>query len=326
MAKGLPPLMVVCGSSHFQCRRAFTATLKQAKQMGYVVQQAELATLSDSLSGLMVMFGGADKLLFWVKASGKIDADLIAAQAKADDNAPRLLLWHEGEPDARTSFAKNLDKLPKGTVKHFTAPSDFKAEGEAALFLVGEMKAYGYTLSADLATAMVERTGTDFGVLAFEALKLNALLKANAAEVITPQLVGQALASLGDATSLQFIDALRTRNPKAVARILSRIRRMAPNGSGAVKELVGRTLTTMMLVLQAADFHERGKDSKEAAVIVGQNPWYYDNKILPFAKSWGRQRLSELVRHFCVCDRSVLFGVVDPWIAFEVGVLRIVSS
>ena len=326
MAKGLPPLMVVCGSSHFQCRRVVTATLRQAKQIGYVVQQADLATLSDSLSGLMVMFGGDDKLLFWVKASGKIDADLIAAQSVADDNAPRLLLWHEGEPDARTTFAKNLDKLPKGTVKHYTAPSEFKAEGEAAIFLVGEMKSYGYPLSADLAQAIVARAGTDFGVLSFEAMKLNALMKANGAEAITPQLVGQTLAALGDTTSLQFIDALRTRNPKQVAFILSRIRRMSPNGSGAVKEMVGRTLTTLMLVLQAADFHERGKDSKEAAVIVGQNPWYYDNKIVPFAKTWGRQRLSELVKHFCVSDRSVLFGVVDPWIAFEIGVLRITSS
>lgn len=326
MAKGLPPLMVVCGSSHFLCRRAFTTTVKQAKQMGYAVQQAELATLADSLSGLMVMFGGDQKLMFWVKATGKIDADLIATQAKAADDAPRLLLWHEGEPDARTSFAKGLDKLPKGVVKHFTAPTDFKAEGEAAVFLVNEMKAHGYALSADMAQAMVARAGTDYGVLAFEALKLSALAKANAAEEITPQMVSQTLAALGDATAIQFIDALRTRNPKQIARILSRIRRMAPNGSGAVKEMVGRTLTTLMLVLQAADFHERGKDSKEAAVIVGQNPWYYDNKIVPFAKTWGRQRLSELVKHFCVCDRSVLFGVVDPWIAFEIGILRLASS
>ena len=326
MAKRLPPLMIVCGSSHFQCRRAVANTLKQAKQMGYAVQQAEIATLAESLTGLMVLFGGDQPLLFWVKASGKIDADMIAAQAKADESAPRLLLWHEGEPDARTSFAKNLDKLPKGTVKHYTAPSDFKAEGEAAIFLSNEMKNYGYTLEASLAQAMVARAGTDFGVLSFEAMKLNALLKANNAEAITPQLVGQALASLGDTTALQFIDALRTRNPKQVAFILARIRRMAPNGSGAVKEMVGRTLTTLMLVLQAADFYERGKDSKEAAVIVGQNPWYYDNKIVPFAKTWGRKRLAELVKHFCTCDRSVLFGVVDPWISFEIGILRIVAS
>jgi DNA polymerase III delta subunit len=233
-------------------------------------------------------------------------------------------LWYEGEPDARTSFAKNLDKLPKGTVKHFTAPSDFKAEGEAATFLVREMQSHGYTLEASLAQAMVERAGTDLGVLSYEALKLSTLLRADGLDTPTPQLVGQTLASLGDTTSIQFLDALRTRNAKQVARTLTRIRRMAPNGSGAVKEMVGRTLTTLILTLQAADFYERGKEAKDAAALVGQNPWYYENKILPFAQTWGRQRLRELVRHFCIADRSVLFGVVDPWIAFEIGVLRLV--
>lgn len=326
MSKELPPLMVICGSNDFLCRRAYRKTLQQARAEGYTIEQADLATLADSLSGLMVMFGENPKLLFWVKESGKIDADLIAQQAIASGDTPRLLLWYEGEPDARTTFAKNLEKLPKGIVRHFTLPSDFKAEGEAAIFLVAEMKAHGYELSADLAQAMIARIGTDLGVLSFEALKLNALLKATEQETITGSLVGQSLAALGDATSLQFLDALRTRNPKTVSRILTRFRKSSPNGSGAVKELVGRTLSTLTLTLQAADYHERGKEPKEAAGLVGQNPWYYENKILPFAKTWGRQRLRDLIAHFCKSDRSVMFGTVDPWISFEIGILRIVSA
>lgn len=326
MSKGLPPLMIVCGSSTFLCRRAVTTTLREARNMGYTVEQTDMSSLAESLSGIMVMFGGDQKSFFWAKTSGKVDYDLIAEQAKAAPDAPRLLIWYEGEPDARTTFAKNLDKLPKGTVLRFSAPSDFKADGEAALFLVQEMKGYGYSLGADLAIAIVERAGSDFGVLYFEALKLNALLKAENAPEITPQLVSLSLASLGDATAIQFVDALRGRNPKQVARLLSRIRKTTPNGSAAVKEMVGRTLSTLTLTLQAADLHERGKDPKEAAAQVGQNPWYYENKILPFAKVWGRQRLADLVKHFARCDRSVLQGVVDPWIAFEIGILRIVAS
>lgn len=321
----LPPLMVVCGSNHFQCRRAVQATLKLAREAGYAVEQADLASLADNLSGLMTMFGENPKLLYWLKASGKIDADLVTTQQAAGSEAPRLLLWHEGEPDARTTFAKTLDKLPKGTVKKYDAPSDFKAEAEAAVFLSAEMKAHGYPVSVELAQAIVERAGFDYGVLAFEALKLKLLAEAEGTTEVTPALVRQSLSALGDTTSLQFIDALRTRNPKRISQVLSRIRKSNPSGSGAVKELVGRTLSTLTLALQAADLHERGKDPKEAAVIVGQNPWYYENKVLPFVPAWGRQRLRDLVVHFCKSDRAVVQGTIDPWIAFEVGILRIVS-
>lgn len=326
MSKGvLPPLMVICGSSAFLCRRDVQKVLAQAKTAGYDCQQSQPDTVGEALSGLMAMFGANPKLLYWVKVSGKFDAELLTRQQAAGDNDPRLLIWYDGEPDARTTFAKSLDKLPKGTVKKFDAPSDFKAEAEAALFLSGEMKSHGYTVSAELAQAIVERAGFDYGVLAFEALKLKMLLTAEGATEVTPAHVRQSLASLGDTTALQFVDALRSRNPKRISLVLTRIRKMAPNGSGAVKELVGRTLSSVTLALQAADLHERGKDPKEAAALVGQNPWYYENKVLPFAKAWGRQRLRELVTHFCKSDRAVMLGSVDPWIAFEVGVLRIVS-
>jgi len=322
----LPPLMVICGSSSFLCRRAVQATLKTAKAAGYDCQQCQPDNVSESLSGLMSLFGANPKLLYWVKFSGKFEADILTLQLQAGPNDPRLLLWYDGEPDARTTFAKTLDKLPKGTVKKFEAPSDFKAETEAAVFLSNEMKVHGYPVSAELAQAIVERAGFDYGVLAFEALKLKHLLNAEGAKEVTPLHVRQSLAALGDTTSLQFIDALRSRNPKRISLILTRIRKMAPNGSGAVKELVGRTLSTLILTLQAADLHERGKDPKEAAVLVGQNPWYYENKVLPSAKVWGRQKLCELVTHFCKSDRAVMQGAVDPWVAFEIGILRIVSS
>lgn len=326
-AKLLPPLMVICGSSGFLCRRAVQTTLRHAKSAGYDCQQTDADGMAESLSGLMSMFGSTAKLLYWARVSGKVDADFVARQAEAANDQPRLLLWYDGEPDARTSFAKNLDKLPKGTVKRYDAPSDFKAEAEAALFLFNELKGHGYAISADLAQAMVERTGFDYGVLSFEALKLRMLVDAEGGESkeITTAHVRQSLAALGDTTSLQFIDALRSRSPKRISQALSRIRKMSPNGSGAVKELVGRTLSTVTLALQAADLHERNKDPKDAAAIVGQNPWYYENKVLPFAKAWGRQRLCELVKHFCKSDRAVMLGSVDPWIAFEVGVLRLVS-
>lgn len=326
MAKDLPPLMIVCGTSDFLCRRSVMATLKQARSMGYEVSQADLDSLADQLNGLMVMFGDGTRNLFWVRATSKVDADVIQAQSTAGPDAPRLLLWYDGEPDARTAFAKSLDKFPKGMVKRFTAPSDFKADGEAAIFLVNEMKGHGYALGAELAQAVVDRAGNDLGVLYFEALKLSLLLKANGATEITPQHVAQTLASLGDATSIQFIEALRGRNPKQISRILTRTRRMATNGSGAVKELVGRSLSTLLLALQTADYHERGKDPKESAALVGQNPWYLENKVLPFSKAWGKQRLTDLVRHFCKSDRLVMSGAVDPWTSFEVGILKIATS
>jgi len=319
--------MVVCGSADFFCRRSVQATLKQAVDMGYEVSQTDLASLADQLNGLMAMFGTSTRQLFWAKVSGKVDPGILTSQQSADSQAPRLLLWYEGEPDARTAFAKHLDKLPKGVVKKYTAPSDFKADEEATTFLVKEMKGHGYNLPPNLAAAMVERAGNDCGVLSFEATKLAMLLKSEESTTdITPQHVAKSLASLGDATAIQFIEALKSRNPKQIARVLTRIRRMATNGSGAVKEMVGRSLSTLLLTLQAADFHERNKDPKEAAVFVGENPWYYENKILPFAKAWGKQRLLELVRHFCLSDRQAVRGVVDPWVAFEAGILKIASQ
>ena len=324
--KAIQPLMIVTGDNAFLCRRLVRSTMKKAEQEGgLLIEQVEPQSLADSLSGLGSMFGAPSLIYCNCPANTKIDVSLLEKQLAAGIQEPRLLLWLEGKLDERTALAKYLKKLPSKVLVSYMLSVEYKREAESLSFLLDEATKQGYQIATDLCKAVIERVGTDYGILSFELQKMTLLADSEGTKKITPPLVSRSLAPLGDVAAEHLLEALLSRNPKRVQKVLARIRKMTPNSGGAVKEYVGKLQGRVALSLQAANLHARSVDSAMAATQLGQNTWYYENKVLEPVKKLGEKYLTELLLHFAKSDRLVMLGGIDPWLYFESGIFRILQ-
>jgi|SaaInlLV_10m_DNA_2_1039722.scaffolds.fasta_scaffold05902_4 DNA polymerase III delta subunit len=303
-----PSLLVVSGSEVL-LRRRFLKHIKATQlAAGWGVEDVDG---SDSMAVRDVLDGGmfvVGNVLGVVHTPQKMDLDLLAKHHAAKDYEVTLLLHIEGEPDGRTKFGKFVKKL--GNVhKGFPKASEWDAPKVAAKFIHSEVKDQGMTIRPALASALVSRVGSDLGMLAFEVQKMVLLAQTAGVTAIEAEQVKGAMAPIAEAAVAPIMDALATRNRKRLSKALAQIRRTS-RGDPTMRicRFLGSSVTRWV---QAA--HLDNLPPRAAAGELGINPWFFENKVLPPARLWGKAGTVRLAADLAASERAVLNGAVSPW-------------
>ena len=311
-------LLLVSGAQAILRLRLVHQLIQANESAGVRIEHVDGAhdgAIGQAMAGSM-FFGGNS--LAVVSNPHKGDLDLYREHRKAKNPSAVLLLHYEGDPKGNTKFGKFAKELGSKAHQQFAAPNKWKAADEAAEFVVREAKEqHGKKITGRLARALVQRAGSNFGVLVFELRKMALLATAAGSDSIEAEHVKQGMAELVEVDIGLLLDAFRTRNKRALTNILHRIRLRAPKDpTMMVCRLVGSEATKW---LQAASL--KHMPPKAAADELGINAWYFEKKILPVAKLWGLPDVIHLISVLAAGERGVLDGHDSPWIGLCCGLL-----
>jgi len=303
-----PSLLVVSGSEVLLRRRFINHIRATQLAAGWGVEDVDG---SDSMAVRDVLDGGmfvVGHVLGVVHTPQKMDLDLLTKHHEATDYEVTLLLHIEGEPDGRTKFGKFVKKL--GNVhKGFPKASEWDGPKVGATFIHSEVEGYGMTIRPALAHAVIARVGSDLGMLAFEVEKMVLLAQAAGVTAIEPEQIKGAIAPIAEAAVAPIVDALATRNQKRLSKALASIRRTSKTDpTMRICRLLGSSVTRW---IQAA--HLDNLPPRAAATELGINPWFFENKVLPPARLWGKAGTVRLAADLAASERAVLNGAVSPW-------------
>ena len=305
-----PPLLIVSGSQTLLRTRFLKTVLDTQTVAGWKVEEVEGADASavrDILEG-----GGmfsTQRVLAVVANPEKIDLDLLNRHS-SEKNAPTTLLLHiEGEPDGRTKFGKWVKKMA-AIHKGFPKPSQWDQPKVAAQFAVDESKLYGLHLDARLSRALVGRVESDLGVLSFEIQKAAILAISDGSKEITSKHIKGAMAPIAEASVAPIVDALAVRNRKRLVKALAHFDQTT-KGDQTIR--ICRFVGSSVLKWVAA-VHLESLPPKAAADQLGVHPWYFETKILPPARRWGKTGTVRLASDLAAAERAVLNGAVSPWV------------
>jgi len=311
-----PPLLAVTGSETL-LRMRFLKEMREAQRAaGWSVVEvdgSDAVAVRDALEG--DLFSGA-KTLAVVENPSDVDLDLLKRHHEAAEYGTTLLLHVESKPDGRTKFGQFVSKLGK-MLKDFPKPTEWKAPEVAAEFVQQELRTYGFTIRPALAAALVARVTTDLGMLAFEVQKIALLAQSWGVSEIDGVLVRGAMAPIAEAAVAPLAEALASRNRDRVSRELVKIRATSKyDPTIRIVRLLGSSVVRWM---QAA--HLDSLPPKAAAAELNMNPWYFETKILPSAKRWGKAGTIRLVRDLAAAERAVFNGAISPWTVLSVRLL-----
>ncbi len=313
-----PSLLLVAGTDEHR-RRMFTqATITKFQAKGYSIFPVD-AEDHDSITNLIattgVLFSGntlavianADKLLLEDVSSHMLDPNPALTL---------LLVSESAQPKGEV-----VSQVPKAQTRIFTLPAFYKMESFAAEYAVEVAKQHGMTLSPEIAKALVQKVGSDLGVIFYEVGKVVQLAKVLGINVIEPIHVKEAMAPLMELDGSALVAALGTRRIALVASELQRYYQ-SKRGDPTI-EVCGKVLSPNIIKwLQAAHMHEKGLPAGAAASRVGANPWYWEHNILPQARAWGVTGCKQLLHVIARSQVAVFEGALKPWGILETGILR----
>jgi DNA polymerase III delta subunit len=313
MAKREPGVLIVTGDEEFLCRRTVQDIVSTKGAEGWKIERADGAVagqLDAVLDGSgFVLLSSAPRVLVVVENPDKIDPQTYKDHL-ADPGLTTLLLHYDGIPAATSRFGKFVAEQ-KAIHKECKAPKRWEAEAFASDFVVKEAKRQGLSLEPALAGAVVERAGSDLGVLSFEVLKFKMLAQATGVTDVTPDLVGQSLAQLTEAEVQPVVEAVSQRNVRRLCQVLDRLYRTSKSDSTV---MVCRVLgSAVMQWISIVDLRTKGKSPDESAALLGVHPWVYKNKLLPQASGWNLRELTGLLQALACSERAVFSGAVHPW-------------
>jgi len=308
-AEKYPPLLVVSGSEDLLRQRFIKHVKATQKAAGWIVEDTDgtdPAAVRDALEG-----GGlftTANVLAVVHQPQKMDLDLLTRHHESKDYVTTLLLHIEGEPDGRTKFGKFVKKLA-AVHRGFPKPTEWKAPEVAAGFIVEEAKLHGMSITPALAHALVSRVGADLGMLTFEIEKMALLAEAAGVTVIGTDQIKGGMAPIAEASVAPISDALAARNVKKLSRALVRVRQTtSTDPTMRISRFLGSSVQRW---LQAV--HLDNLPPAAAAAELKMNPWYFENKILPAAKRWGKEGTVRLATDLAASERALLNGAISPW-------------
>lgn len=317
-----PPLMVVSGGQDLLRRRFVNQVVSVQEQAGWSIQEVDGAVPGDVQEALAGDMFSPRQTLAVVTNPEKVDLDLLEAHHTSKDYITTLFLVIDGEPDGRTKFGKAVKGSWSSVHKNFPLPTEWKAPEVAAAFVQEEAQRYGQQMPAGLAVALVQRSGTDLGVLAFEVEKIAILASLAGVKVIEPKHVALGHAPIAEASVLPVVDALATKQAKKLARHLADVRRTSKDDQTMrVSRLIA---SSAMKWMQAA--YLDALPPKAAAEELGVHPWYFENKILPASRRWGKRGTVRLITDLAASERAVLSGAVDPWLVLTSRLLSACRS
>jgi DNA polymerase III delta subunit len=311
VAKREPNVLIVTGDQAFSRRRFVQEVVAAKAAEGWRIDRvdgADESQLGAALSSGMFMQTQPETLVV-VDHPAKADPEIYKEHAQDRGTKTVLLLHHEGIPSKTTKFGKYV-ATQKSSVKEWKAPKPWEAQNLGAAFCIRELKKHGITIDPAVAKALVERVGSDLGILSFEVLKLVMLAGAENVTAITPGLLPHSLAVLLEAEMQPVVAAVADRNPKRLCVVLNRVRQTHKSDATIpVCRVLGGTALKWIGV---ADLKEK-KTPDQAALLLGHNAYHYRNNLLPQVNRWPRRDLIKLLRVLAVSERAVLSGVISPW-------------
>jgi DNA polymerase III delta subunit len=317
-----PPVVFVTGSDHFRRRRFLRGFVREMRETRTVqhVKGSDKGALIAALSE--PDFTGRPVLVV-VDQANKVDLALVEDHHKGKDNSAVLALHYEGTPRGNTKFGKLVKKL-SGVHRGFTAPTTWDADEDAVNFCVEEAKRLGKPLTVDLAQALVSVIGSDLGLLSFEILKAVRLAEARGEPGITTAHVKAVKADIAEAQVFPVVRALEARNVKRLIRTLTMVKaRSKTDPTIWVCRVVGPNAQKW---LTAANLDAKGVHPDTAADQLGMKPWYYKNKVLPFAQRWKQAGAIRLIRAVAESERAVFDGHVAPWTGLVARLVKVCGS
>lgn len=316
-------MVVVSGSHDFLVRREIQKAVAAANATGRKVAHldASLGEVEDFLSGSLFF---QEPTTAVVSNPEKLSPSVLEAHVKDKKSLTSLVLVYPKDFTLKSEFGELLEPVPKKHRLAFKQPAPYKLEEQAVAFVSSEVERWGKTITPALASSLVQKVGTDLGVLSYEVMK--AVLYANALGQgeLLPDIVRGTLSSIGGADLPRLMEALGAGSLKATTRCLVQIREAsAQDPTLQVTAWVGNTATQW---LHISDLLSRDADEQEIASRVGVHPYILKKSLLAPAKRWGSSRLVSLVRSVAGVERAVRSGYVSPWTQLEVVLLSAVRS
>jgi len=313
-------VLLVSGNQVFLRKRLLHKLLASKDAAGWRVVSAdagERGAIVHAKSGDMFFDGD---IVIVVVNSQKADVRLYREHIKSKSKVV-LVLEHDGKVKGNTKFGKWAKELgPKWHQAFNASDQSWKQEEEAVAFAVKEAKGeHGLELSVPLAKAMVTRIGSDCGVLVFELRKIAALASLTDSKAVLPVHIREAKAELLEASVGPLLDALQAKNRKGVVRQMDLI--YATSKSDPTIRVVRSIKYSALLWLKATTLDNL--PPKAAAAELGINPWYFQNKVLPVARSWGKVRVIRLIRVLAASERAVFGGYQRPWVFFGASLMKV---
>ncbi len=304
-----PPLLVVSGGQTLLRLRFLRGLVAAQKEAGWLIETVDG---ENSVAMRDVLQGGG---LFTTKSTlavvtkpNKAKLEVLIRHSEAKSYTTTLVLHIEGEPDGRTKFGRFIKKIGK-VHKAFSKPKEWDAPKVAAKFVLSEVNLQGMTMENNLIHALIDRSGSDLGVLAFEVDKMVLLAQATGTTKIGSVQVKGAMAPIAEASIAPIVDALVRRDRKRLSKALTQLRKTSKyDPTMRICGFLGSSVTKWV---QAA--HLDHMPPKAAAAELKINPWYFENKILPPAQRWGKEGTIRLASALAASERAVLRGAVSPW-------------
>jgi len=313
-----PTLLAVSGGQDILRQRFVRRFIETQRAAGWDVAHvdgSDPVSVRDALQGGNP-FAEVSKTLVVAFNPEKMDLDLLARHQQSKDSDVTVLLHVEGEPDGRTKFGKFVKGLGD-SLKSFSKPDRWKEPEVAAAFIVEEAKSHGKTIRESLAQALVELVGTDLGMLAFEVEKMSLLADARGVTVLNAEEVRGGMAPIAEASAGPIIDALATRDRKKLVKALGRVKTTSSSDpTMGICRFLAATVTKWLKAVYLDNLPPQA-----AASELGMNPWYFENKVLPAARRWGKKGTVQLIADLAAAERAVLSGAVSPWTVLSARLL-----
>ena len=311
------PLIVLSGTDSFLLQRELEKAKNAAKKYERSIYQIDLMDLEDTINSNS-FFG--TKSLIIVPSASKQDVDGIDYLLQHKDKDQAVVIVHSGEVSA-TSLAGAVKKqLPNVTCLNFEAPKIWDLDEKAQEFLVQEMKRYGKTMDAKLAKAVIDRVGTDFGMLSFEALKYSTYLNTVGETGCKPEHIVGLLASMGPSDYRSVLSALELKQSAKVLKAIQDVMNSPVADRGVIT--IARTISsTAVSWLMISSLLDRGLNEQEIASRLEMKPFRI-SKIVPIVRRWKTNGLIQLIRGMAKADKSQRFGEISPWTVLQVELAK----
>jgi hypothetical protein len=331
--KDPPPVTVIGGTEPFLRRRELQRALLAASTWGRRVETLTEFSQLDGIFSSSMLFADPFLVILSMKApkaaaakeegegdkvaKDKVDIEevvrFIQTHLAEDDNQISVVFFYEGACPEAISKA-----VPPRYRFLSDAPAPYKAAKESAEFIAKEVSRSGKSISEPLALALVNKVGTDLGVLYFEVVKVLAYMNARGeGPEVTADQLRATLVQTGEVTLGSIVEAVGEASVPKLLRALEAARL----NTGKADETMMKTLAWLgkqvVTWLHVAALDAQGSSPEEGIQRTGLKPHVYSNLALPVARRWKVSRLMLLLNRLAKIQVAIRSGHIDPWTELE---------
>jgi len=257
--------------------------------------------------------------------SGLFSVDPILVCISNPTKVKGLKAYLEDTRGCEVLVLHSNERLPKVldgyTVQVYNEPKyDDQRRPWCGEFVVMQAKRHGKVIAPNLAQAIVNKVGTDLGVLRWEVLKY--VMGSGESEVIEPKLVAGLFSEISDPDSSDLINSVASQDHRAFLRVCARFEKSSSSDQ-TMAVCNGLLFYKLLEWLDVGVRLEAKMTLEQIAQDLGKNPWFVTNHLAPVVMGLGVDKVRSLIKVLYECESAVLLGARQPWVKFKVGVLGI---